>query len=237
MQLITWRDGRAANDAFVGGTGRRASHLAAAVRNVRKEASCGASCSSGSVRGSVASTSSAQIGRYDPAVTARNTRHGRRSRNTCLTLQRQQHSQLRRMAQRLSMFTILRNIAAGRPPRWRTHDFENRGLPVRARLQRRAQLRRSPAAPRSWPSSHPVVDASACLATRAPSRRARHARAPGDARRRPTLRRSRRPTTPGGFAFNGRRELAAIEALEPTSSTRRASRAPRRCWTRSAARR
>src|SRR5690606_30071183 len=43
-------------------------------------------------------------------------------------LQRAQHSQLRRMAQRLSMFTNLGKYGVPEPPRWRTHDFENPAL-------------------------------------------------------------------------------------------------------------
>jgi hypothetical protein len=40
-------------------------------------------------------------------------------------LERDQHSQVRRMAQRLSLFTSLEKFRVPEPPRWRTHDFEN----------------------------------------------------------------------------------------------------------------
>src|SRR5688572_29634715 len=42
-----------------------------------------------------------------------------------LNTQREQHAQLRRMAQRLSLFTDLRKYSLPDPPRWRTHggDF------------------------------------------------------------------------------------------------------------------
>ncbi len=40
-------------------------------------------------------------------------------------VQRDQHSQLRRMAQRLSMFTDLGKFGVTDAPRWRIHDFED----------------------------------------------------------------------------------------------------------------
>ncbi len=43
-------------------------------------------------------------------------------------LQRDQHSQLRRMAQRLSMFTDLGKFRVADPPRWRIHDSEGSGM-------------------------------------------------------------------------------------------------------------
>src|SRR5215207_10149634 len=68
--------------------------------------------------------SSAQISVYDPAVTARNTATAA-VKEFLLDTERQQHSQLRRMAQRLSLFTSLAKYALEDPPRWRTHggDF------------------------------------------------------------------------------------------------------------------
>ena len=55
----------------------------------------------------------AQIACYDPAVTARNTVTAV-VKEFLLDTERQQHSQLRRMAQRLSLFTDLaKYVAAG----------------------------------------------------------------------------------------------------------------------------
>ena len=54
--------------------------------------------------------SSAQIIVYDPAVTARNTATAA-VEEFLLNTERQQHSQLRRMAQRLSLFTSLAKYA------------------------------------------------------------------------------------------------------------------------------
>ncbi|HEY6617198.1 MAG TPA: hypothetical protein VIZ32_21865, partial [Vicinamibacterales bacterium] len=66
----------------------------------------------------------AQLAVHDPAVTARNTITAI-VKEYILSTQREQHAQIRRMAQRLSVFTNLRKYALPDPPRWRTHggDF------------------------------------------------------------------------------------------------------------------
>ena len=66
----------------------------------------------------------AQISVHDPAVTARNTVTAA-VKELLLDTERLQHSQLRRMAQRFSLFTTLAKYAIEDPPRWRTHggDF------------------------------------------------------------------------------------------------------------------
>lgn len=66
---------------------------------------------------------SAQLAVHDAAVTARNSMTAAR-KELLLALQRQQHSQLRRMAMRLSLHTNLEKYAVRDPPRWRIHDFE-----------------------------------------------------------------------------------------------------------------
>ena len=63
---------------------------------------------------------------YDPAMTLAEQRHRHRSRSTARRRSGSSTAQLRRMAQRLSMFTNLRKYALPDPPRWRTHDFEDR---------------------------------------------------------------------------------------------------------------
>lgn len=71
-----------------------------------------------------AAAASAQVAVFDPAVTARNTATAA-VKEFLLNTEREQHSQLRRMAQRLSLFTNLAKYVLEDPPRWRTHggDF------------------------------------------------------------------------------------------------------------------
>ena len=66
----------------------------------------------------------AQVVVYDPAVTFRNSVTAT-LKEYLLTVQREQHGQLRRMAQRLSMFTNLGKYSVPDPPRWRTHAWED----------------------------------------------------------------------------------------------------------------
>lgn len=67
----------------------------------------------------------AQVVVYDPAVTFRNSVTAT-LKEYLLTVQREQHSQLRRMAQRLSMFTNLGKYTVPDAPRWRVHPWENK---------------------------------------------------------------------------------------------------------------
>jgi hypothetical protein len=66
----------------------------------------------------------AQIAVFDPAVTARNSVTAS-VEELLWTTELLQHSQLRRMAQRLSLFTDLSKYVLAEPPRWRTHDWGN----------------------------------------------------------------------------------------------------------------
>jgi hypothetical protein len=68
----------------------------------------------------VTSSVSAQLVVNDPAVTARNAITAM-VKEYLLNVQREQHSELRRMATRLSMHTNLDKYALPDPPRWRTH--------------------------------------------------------------------------------------------------------------------
>jgi hypothetical protein len=70
-----------------------------------------------------ASAVRAQIAVHDAATTARNAATAT-AKEFLLQVQRDQHSQLRRMAQRLSLFTDLRKYVLADPPRWRTHGGE-----------------------------------------------------------------------------------------------------------------
>jgi len=71
-----------------------------------------------------ASAAHAQVVVYDPAVTTRNAMTAV-IKEYLLELQTQQHSQLRRMAHRLSMFTDLGKYRVTQAPLWRIHEFEN----------------------------------------------------------------------------------------------------------------
>jgi hypothetical protein len=66
--------------------------------------------------------SHAQIAVFDAAVTARNSVTAA-LKEYLLTVQTEQHSELRRMAHRLSMFTNLGKYTVPDPPRWRTHAW------------------------------------------------------------------------------------------------------------------
>lgn len=66
---------------------------------------------------------SAQFVVHDAAVTFRNTVTAM-LKEWLLGIQRDQHSQLRRMAQRLSVHTNLVKYVVADPPRWRTHGGE-----------------------------------------------------------------------------------------------------------------
>lgn len=72
----------------------------------------------------------AQVVVHDPSVTLRNAVTAVLKEHL-LNLQIAQYSQLRRWAQRLSMFTDLRTFGAEDPPKWRTHphgDGEEAGV-------------------------------------------------------------------------------------------------------------
>lgn len=154
----------------------------------------------------------AQLVVYDPAVTYRNTVTAA-LKEYQLAVQRQQHSQLRRMAQRLSMFTSLRKYRLTDVPRWRTHDFENPEVFLFAR-DYHAALNYGDSSGRAFLAvSHPVVDAAGGLARLAPaSRRALVSRlATIDLADAAAIAATH---DTGQSRYNGRRELAAIEALQ-----------------------
>lgn len=72
----------------------------------------------------VSSTSDAQIAVHDTSVTIRNAITAA-LKEYLLELQMAQHSQIRRMAQRLSFFTPLGKYSAPDAPRWRRHPGED----------------------------------------------------------------------------------------------------------------
>jgi hypothetical protein len=148
----------------------------------------------------------------DPAVTIRNSITAI-LKEYVLNTQREQHRQLRRMSRRLSMFTDLRKYALPDPPRWRTHDFENPDAFLFARGYHAALNYGDAAGSAYLAVSHPVVAAGALLT-----------RLDADARRSVMVRLATLDATDastiaatndtGQTRYNGRRELAAISALE-----------------------
>jgi hypothetical protein len=74
-----------------------------------------------------ADSAAAQVVVYDPANVTRNSITAV-IKEYLVELQTQQHSQLRRMAHRLSMFTDLGKYRVAGAPLWRIHDFENPDL-------------------------------------------------------------------------------------------------------------
>lgn len=128
-------------------------------------------------------------------------------------LQRDQHSQLRRMAQRLSMFTDLRKYGMPDPPRWRIHDFENPALFHFSRGYNAALNYGDPAGAAYLAISHPVLPAGEAMS-----------RLPGAARRLLSARVATLDAADaaiitathqsGRTRLNGRRELSAIDGLE-----------------------
>jgi hypothetical protein len=83
----------------------------------------------------LSSTGDAQIIVHDTSVTARNVLTAALNQYL-LEVQSAQHSQLRRMAQRLSFFTPLNKYTAGDAPRWRRHPgVDDEGEMMSALLQ------------------------------------------------------------------------------------------------------
>lgn len=153
--------------------------------------------------------SSAQFSVHDPAITARNTATAA-VKELVLNTEREQHNQLQRMAQRLSLLTELAKYALEEPPRWRTHggDF------LFTQAYNDALIFGDATGAAVLEVSHPVVDARVLLG-----------RLPPTARRSMLSRLATLNMTDaaaisaindtGQLRFNGRKhELPAITALE-----------------------
>lgn len=148
---------------------------------------------------------------YDPAVTSRN---GVTAviKELLVQLQHQQHSELRRMAHRLSMFTTLAKYRVAEPPLWRIHDFESPTF-LYAR-DYHAALNYGDASGRAFLAiSHPVIDPASGLARlQATARRAISSHlATLDLTDAAAIAATH---DTGQLRYNGRRELAAIDGLE-----------------------
>lgn len=154
----------------------------------------------------------AQVAVFDFAVTLRNSLTAA-LKEYQLTVQREQHSQLRRWAQRLSMFTDLAKFSVGDAPRWRIHDFENADAFRFARAYH-ASLNYGDASGAGYETvSQQLMSSTDVLGRLPPSARrlitADLATAEiGGA----TIIAGTHDT--GRLRFNGRRELQAIEALD-----------------------
>jgi hypothetical protein len=154
----------------------------------------------------------AQVAVTDPAVTLRNTITAILHQYLVETEQAQ-HRQLRRWSRRLSQFTDLRKYALEDPPRWRTHDFENPNVFLFARAYHAALNYGDANGDAYLAVSHPLSAATNVLAQLDPgSRRGLFARlASIEATDAATIAATDQT---GRSRFNGRRELAAITALE-----------------------
>jgi hypothetical protein len=157
-------------------------------------------------------TARAQVVVNDPSVTLRNAITAA-VQESLFNTQREQRRQLRRMAQRLSVLTHLDKYVLPNTPRWRTHDFESPTLLALTR-DYAAALNYGDTRGSTWvAATDPVAAASTLLARLSPTARrtilARLATldvadAAGMAATNET----------GHLRYNGRRELAAINALE-----------------------
>lgn len=154
----------------------------------------------------------AQVAVFDAAVTARNTLTAA-LKEYQITVQQQQHSQLRRMAQRLSMFTDLAKFSVGDAPRWRIHDFENAELFRFARAYH-AALNYGDAAGAGYEAVTQQLVPSADVLARLPAgaRRLVGANIATAEIGAATIIASTHDA--GRLRFNGRRELQAIESLD-----------------------
>jgi hypothetical protein len=151
----------------------------------------------------------AQIVVHDPAVTFRNSVTAI-AKAYLLNIQQEQHRQLRRMAQRLSLLTSLDKYTVPDPPRWRTHG----GDVLFTQAYKDALSFGDTGGTAYLALSHPVVSAHDALSGLQPTaRRALVSRLATIDLADATAIAGTHET--GQIRFNGRmRELPAIDALE-----------------------
>ena len=157
-------------------------------------------------------TAHAQLVVYDGAVTSRSSVVAA-IKEYLLTVQREQHSQLRRMAQRLSMFTNLGKYSVPEPPRWRTHAWENNEAFLFSTAYHAALNYGDAAGGAYLGVVQPVLDAASAIGQLPPA-----------ARRTLTAQLATLDVATsavvaathdtGQLRYNGRRELQAIESLD-----------------------
>jgi hypothetical protein len=154
----------------------------------------------------------AQLAVYDGAVTTRNSVTAT-VMEYLATLQQEQRRQLRRMAQRLSLFTNLDKYRLPEAPKWRTHTWDNNDVFLFSTAFH-AALNYGAASGSSYLGViQPVLDAAAAIEQLPPA-----------ARRTLTTRLATLDLADaaviaathdtGQLRYNGRRELQAIDALE-----------------------
>ena len=154
----------------------------------------------------------AQVAVFDTAVTLRNSVTAA-LKEYLLTVQREQHSQLRQMAQRLSMLTRLGKYNVPDPPRWRTHAWENNETFLFSTAYH-AALNYGDAGGRAFLAiTQPLIDSTPSLARLTPAaRKALTARlATLDVAAAAVISGTH---DAGQLRYNGRRELLAIEGLD-----------------------
>lgn len=157
------------------------------------------------------STVAAQVAVFDPAVTFRN-RVTAAVKELLIALQGDQHEKLRRMARRLNA-TSLSQYALDDAPKWRIHAFEDGGV-FRFAGRYHAALNYGDARGTGYLSvSHPVLDAREALGRfSTAARQALTARlATLDVADAAAIAATH---DTGRVRFNGRRQLAAIDALQ-----------------------
>ena len=157
----------------------------------------------------IAQPLAAQIAVHDPANTARNAISAV-VKEYLLNTQREQHAQLRRMAQRLSLFTNLGKYSLLDPPRWRTHggDF------LYANGYNEALIFGDPAGAAYLAVSHPLVNAQGLLGRLSPTARLAITRQLATVNLADAVAIAATHDT-GQLRFNGRKEeLPAIDALD-----------------------
>ena len=159
----------------------------------------------------VSAPSHAQAVVYDPAVTFRNSVTAA-LKEVLVRVQQQQHSELRRMAQRLSMFTTLAKFRLPATPLWRIHDFEGPTF-LFSRAYNAALNYGDRAGGGFVAVSQPVADAAAALGRLAPAARRTLLSQLATLDLSDSAVISATHDT-GQLRYNGRRELAAIDALE-----------------------
>jgi hypothetical protein len=154
----------------------------------------------------------AQVVVFDSAVTARNSVTAA-LKEYLLTVQREQHRQLRRMARRLSMFTSLGKYTLPNAPRWRTHAWEDNEAFLYSTAYHAALNYGDAGGGAFLGVSQPVLNAADALGRLTPA-----------ARRALTAHLATLDVTAaaviaathdtGRLRYNGRRELRAIEGLD-----------------------
>lgn len=159
-----------------------------------------------------ATAASAQVVVNDPAVTFRNALTAV-TKEYLVDLQRLQHSQIRRMAQRLSMFTSLVKYARPNAPLWRIHDWQNPAAFLFSRAYNAAMNYGDARGQAFDDVSQAVLSAAPILAGRSAGER-RLAGAYLATIEAASAAAIAGTHDTGQVRFNGRRELAAIEALE-----------------------